>query len=197
MTGKGTAGAMYFARRAQLEPRHRRTGRGSIDRMVDRAAPQTHYRFGIRVPGWLLVAILVAPALFFGAKFALDAVDRASPELGIPVRVQLADATIGDSAVSLRVVIETNRPFDPLELRYHIVVERGGVIERLPTGASVLGEGAWQGRSAIIQVDRILPEGATFQELTIDGPGWSGGTGVGNPAPAPRSATESWGEVVP
>lgn len=158
--------------------------------MVDRAAPQTHYRLAIRVPGWLLVAMLAAPAMVFAVRFALDAFDRASPELGIPVRLQLADASITEDAVSLRILLEANEPFDPTELRYHVTVERNGVIERLPIGASVLGPGAWEGRSAVIQVDRILPEGATFREFSVEGPGWSGGTDFGNPALAIGSQSE-------
>lgn len=177
-------------RRHPGHPRHCRIGRGSIDPMVDRAAPQTHYRLAVRLPGWLLIAMLAAPATFFGVRFAVDAFDRASPEPGIPVRLQVADATIENDVVSLRILIEANKPFDPLELRYHVTVERNGLIERLPTGASVLGPGAWEGRSAVIQVDRILPEGATFRELSVDGPGWSGGTGFANPAPELGSPDE-------
>jgi hypothetical protein len=163
--------------------------------MTERAANPTHYHLRVRIPGWLLASLLLVPAVFLGWKFADDQFDRADPDFQMPTRLTVVDRTVTDTAITIRVLIETNDDFDPLALRYTVFVERpDGSMEPLPGSAAVLGHGGREGRSAVVQVDQHLPEGAEFVYLEIAGPTWSSSVDLADPRFAPRSSVEMWGD---
>lgn len=162
--------------------------------MTGRAATPTHFHLRLRIPGWLLAAALLVPALFLGWKFAADQFDRADPEFGMPTRITVLERTVTEGGVSIRMLIETNDELHPLRLRYAVHVEHpDGSREALQAAGSIY---RWEDRSIVVQVDRLLPAGAEFKWLDITGPSWGSGVDLTDPVHAPRSAVESWGESV-
>ncbi len=156
--------------------------------MTGRAASPTHYHLRLRIPGWLLAVALLLPALFLGWKFAADQFDRAEPSHAPPVRVTVLERSFEAGRIaSLRLLIETNEPLDPFDLRYSVTIQHGdGTLQTLPASATLLRPGDWEGHSAVVEVSREIPEGARFENLSIEGSNWGSGVGRGEELYEPR-----------
>ncbi|HNM78614.1 MAG TPA: hypothetical protein PKI89_09625 [Tepidiformaceae bacterium] len=142
-------------------------------------ADTTHQRVQIRIPGWLILLVLVITVGWWigGRVTGGDSAD----EMDFPARVTRLDSSIENRVLSVTLLVEANGTFDPRTLAITIVLDDQS---QLSAGIRDVREGAWHNRSSIITVDRLLPEGRTAIAIAIEG--GNGGTTVALPGEAAR-----------
>lgn len=147
--------------------------------MSAKATADRYDRFQVRIPGWLLVGILVVAAgwLIAGRLSAGGDDDR----LRFPARLTVLDSSVENRVFSATLLLEGNSTFDPGTAGFTLVLDD---LSRLPVGAREVREGAWHGRSYVVAIDRLIPEGRT--PVAIDLAGKNGGGTYSLPgAPTP------------
>ena len=131
------------------------------------AATDNYHHLQLRIPGWLLLLVLVSVATIWGTNRVRDAfANDDDPRLHFPARVTALETSFEGQALTVTVMVEGNQAFEPSSIRFTIRLDDRSEVQA--SGREV-GAGAWHGRSYVFAVERLIPEGRTPTFLTVSG----------------------------
>ena len=136
--------------------------------MSARAAEDSTVHLTLRIPGWLLALGLVVVVAWFGGRCVAGVVEQSTGAeragFSFPYRFTALQADFEDRAFSATVLIESNSEIDSARLTYSVRLDDG---TQLTASATFLRPGAWHGRSRVVEIEKVLPEGRTPESIVI------------------------------
>ena len=146
--------------------------------MSEQAAPDSHYRFQLHIPGWLLALAIIIGMGLWGGRCVADAFDGGDDgaNFRFPSRITALDASFENRVLTATVLVESNESYDPRTLGFGITLDDSTHLE---ASARQLGGGPWPGRSYVMVIERLIPEGRTPRFLGVTGANGSASFGLG------------------
>jgi hypothetical protein len=128
------------------------------------AVTDNYHHLQVRIPGWLLALALVVLGLWWGANhFSGTGSESQSP---FPQRITTLDSAFENRVLTATVLLESNEQLQPSALSFTIILDDHS---QLPASVREVGSGPWHGRSSILAMDRLIPEGRTPAYLQVSG----------------------------
>lgn len=135
--------------------------------MTDRMAENSDFHLRLRIPGWLILAVIAVGLVFWGGRYAWDMVDSnadAPSGVGLAERITPLETSVEAGVLRASVLGESNEPFDPLAVSAGVTLDDATF---LPAGVLFRGGGAWHGRSYVLSIEKAIPEGRTVATIRV------------------------------
>ncbi len=119
----------------------------------------------MRIPGWLIALALLIGIGLWGGRCVANAVDNSGSEFARPNRITALQVSFENRVLTANVLVEANESLESRTLGFAIILDDGSP---LPAAARELGGGAWPGRSYVMALERLIPEGRTPAFLQVN-----------------------------
>ncbi len=113
------------------------------------------------------MAALLLAAAFFGGRYTWGVIDNSnggSDGFRMPMRVTALQSSVDANVFRAAVLLENDETLDLTRVRFAVALDDGTT---LPVAALIRGSGVWQGRSYVVDLEKLIPEGKTATTLLV------------------------------
>lgn len=135
--------------------------------MTAETARTSDLHLRLRIPGWLLMAALLVAVVFFGGRYTWGVIDNSNggPDgFRMPMRVTALESSVDGNVLRAAILLENDETLDLTRVRFAVALDDGTT---LPVAALIRGSGAWQGRSYVVDIEKLIPNGRTATTLHV------------------------------